>query len=1101
MSKKSLVRIILVAFLVVGTAVLIRSTVRATLPEQETPPPWLDPENLDSPPLVQNTSQPILSQPEMPAAVVNIPWSKITFQSFRDGNWEVYVGADDGSGQVRLTNNGASDIHPRLNRGTTRIAFASNRDGNYEIYIMATNGSGLTRLTTNTTDDVNPIWSPDGTKIAFQAYRDSQAEIYVMNADGSAQTRLTTDGEFDGTPAWSPDGTKIAFVSRRTGGYRIYTMNANGSGLTQISSQPYSFNPTWSPDGTKIAFDADNDGDGWQDLWVMNNDGSSQQKLYDPYGQTDAWARSWSPDGKYVAFTQISFTQYQGNWYWTYAYLDAQNTGPNYPSQIRLSSSGLDWNPDWQTQDIVPPDSNINPLSAYTKIGKLVISWYGYDNLSGVDHYEVQYHSDTDLAWQSWLTTTESYATFDNGQVGKTYYFRARAVDASKNVKMWDSTATTFTTLYTRQITGQITDNRGTPLSTATLQASPAEVSLTTSSNEGVYHMWLGSFYTHTISITNGSYASLPPTTKWVTDDLTLNYVLPPLNNVIDNSGFEGLLHSSKWQINGVQPPTRIEAASHTGQWAMKLGIPTSQYNFLDGNLCVRPVGDTNKPDCDFTSIQAAVDAAHPNQTIWVFPGEYHEALLMNKSDIALRSVLGPQLTIIDATQLGTAIIISGYWGNTYQNILIEGFTMQNGSQYYNGGGVSITYASNLTLHNNRFINNHGALVGAIGLSNGAESVNIINNWFIDNYTSGASPAQPNCIAGSGNDLLIANNVFWNNDRQGDAAIRLYYSSTGAIYNNTFVGNVGGTFVGCYFDLQNNIIVNSSGTGTWDCTTEPLVKFNNVWNNNPNYLNLDRTGINGNISANPFFDNGFHLRPNSPSLNAGNPDPSFNDPDGSRNDMGAYGGPYAIQEEIDPSAWSHAWYDLSPWSGKTITISFQLKDSLSGVVRSGLSQVVTLTDAIFNPTLSFLYQTGQESTPGSESFVVVIESDTGQSTEFIITPGVGSQLWAFLDEVTLGSGYPDLQVSIDGKESALPGEEEVFTVTYKNQGGVSADGVQVMVTLPNELIFADASITPISTSPLTWNMDDLTPFSEVNTIVVTTTIKASASPFETVKTQ
>ena len=44
-----------------------------------------------------------------------------------------------------------------------KIAFASSRDGNFEIYVMNDNGSGQTRLTNNAGEDLNPAWSPDGT--------------------------------------------------------------------------------------------------------------------------------------------------------------------------------------------------------------------------------------------------------------------------------------------------------------------------------------------------------------------------------------------------------------------------------------------------------------------------------------------------------------------------------------------------------------------------------------------------------------------------------------------------------------------------------------------------------------------------------------------------------------------------------------------------------------------------------------------------------------------------------------------------------------------------------------------------------------------------
>ena len=40
-----------------------------------------------------------------------------------------------------------------------RIAFVSRRDGNYEIYVMNADGSGQTRLTNNSAWDLHPAWS------------------------------------------------------------------------------------------------------------------------------------------------------------------------------------------------------------------------------------------------------------------------------------------------------------------------------------------------------------------------------------------------------------------------------------------------------------------------------------------------------------------------------------------------------------------------------------------------------------------------------------------------------------------------------------------------------------------------------------------------------------------------------------------------------------------------------------------------------------------------------------------------------------------------------------------------------------------------------
>jgi TolB protein len=87
----------------------------------------------------------------------------------------------------QLTNN-AEDTAPAESSG--RIAFMSRRDGNWEVYVVNQDGSGLKRLTNSAANDGLPSWSRDGKTLAFASDRSGAWAIWAMSPDGSDQRKM-----------------------------------------------------------------------------------------------------------------------------------------------------------------------------------------------------------------------------------------------------------------------------------------------------------------------------------------------------------------------------------------------------------------------------------------------------------------------------------------------------------------------------------------------------------------------------------------------------------------------------------------------------------------------------------------------------------------------------------------------------------------------------------------------------------------------------------------------------------------------------------------------------------------------------------------------
>jgi len=243
--------------------------------------------------------------------------AKVLFETYRDGNWDLFAVNADGSNPVNLTRTPKVDeLYPHGSPDGARICFVADEGAgkarSRNVYYMNADGTGRTLVARNARE---PCWGPDGRAIAYLhgeydrfTLKDYATKGLVIYDLKTRKHRPHPNKKLHHlyNICWSPCGRWFVATVHGGMGYKHAILAIEADGLGVFNLKPVGgCRPDISPDGKRIAWNPNDHALGMADLDLT----ASPPKVANVRHAVtcnkthEVYHVDWSPDGRHLAFS------------------------------------------------------------------------------------------------------------------------------------------------------------------------------------------------------------------------------------------------------------------------------------------------------------------------------------------------------------------------------------------------------------------------------------------------------------------------------------------------------------------------------------------------------------------------------------------------------------------------------------------------------------------------------------------------------------------------------------------------------------------------------------------------------------------------------